>query len=558
MGRNLRGGRTSRSGWPVLGAVAGLLRGRPRVVTTSRAGRPLDSTRLPSHGDGFLTRMLDGPPAHPQPQTTEHPHRAPTTAYARPRPDYPPYRSVNPSPDARVAETPHLREAPPSGARGPSDTAEGVRSYASSSQAPHALAMPRPAATAYPYESAPPRPYAGGAIPPTPVRSRGPLARWFRRRTAVPLDVLSSGQPPAPSSPGQHPALDAPTPSVDPPGAAQPGGSIRAPELEPGWWRLDAGEPAAIPPDLLRPRTPRWLRRLRVWSRDTSRVPFARQLAGAAVLAALALGAASLPGNMGHTAAAGVGWALRRDYNPVSVARRILDNEPGFRNWLKVQGITLPPALQSNSAQPVTAAAAASTAANTCTTANAECNPGAATRAGSAPNGGSATNGGGSASGAGPASTAKGNGHTPILTAMGPLTPPLQAPVAVPFGTPVPVPSTDGRTQPRMEPTQGVLFWATASAQVHAIAAGQVLAATYTPSLGQYVLVNHVDGWSSLYAHCAKLLVKSGARIARGQTVCTTGRVGSTFGPYLYFELRQHGKPVDPVPYLGLHAGTAP
>ncbi len=327
------------------------------------------------------------------------------------------------------------------------------------------------------------------------------FAAWAARLgiRVAPADAPEAAAP----APEEAPFIDV---EVSQPDEVQAGAAAHRPPPEAdfagGWWQMppvgDHPGPQPFPAELLRPRSPRWLRRVRAGADDLIREPFLRQLAGAVLLAAAVIGAASLPGAAGRDSASAVRWALHRDYDPVAVARTIVDQVPGLAAWLHSEGVSLP--------------AIAVTPPPTATP---------------------------------PPTPAPPPGAT---TPMGKLVPPLQAPVAVAFGAPVLVPGGGGKTAP----SQGVLFWATASAPVHAIAAGQVLAATASATLGRYVLVNHTGGWSSLYAHCESPLVEPGARVTQGQAVCTTGRVGSQFGPYLYFELRFDGKPVNPAPYLGL------
>ena len=54
----------------------------------------------------------------------------------------------------------------------------------------------------------------------------------------------------------------------------------------------------------------------------------------------------------------------------------------------------------------------------------------------------------------------------------------------------------------------------------------------------------------SVYAHASALLVDVDQRIRRGQLIGKVGETGSLRGPYLYFELRLDGSPVDPVAWL--------
>ena len=67
---------------------------------------------------------------------------------------------------------------------------------------------------------------------------------------------------------------------------------------------------------------------------------------------------------------------------------------------------------------------------------------------------------------------------------------------------------------------------------------------------GNLVLIRHSNGWVSAYAHNAKLLVKRGDKIRRGQVVARAGTTGSVAQPQLHFELRKGSKPVDPLKYM--------
>jgi murein DD-endopeptidase MepM/ murein hydrolase activator NlpD len=63
---------------------------------------------------------------------------------------------------------------------------------------------------------------------------------------------------------------------------------------------------------------------------------------------------------------------------------------------------------------------------------------------------------------------------------------------------------------------------------------------------GNLLLIKHADGYVSAYAHNAKLLVKRGDKIRKGQTIATVGSTGNVTSPQLHFELRKGKKALDP------------
>jgi len=86
---------------------------------------------------------------------------------------------------------------------------------------------------------------------------------------------------------------------------------------------------------------------------------------------------------------------------------------------------------------------------------------------------------------------------------------------------------------------------------IKAAEAGEVAyAGNELKGYGNLVLIRHPDGWVSAYAHNGDLKVKRGDKIARGQTVATSGQTGNVSSPQLHFELRKGSTPVDPMPHL--------
>lgn len=82
---------------------------------------------------------------------------------------------------------------------------------------------------------------------------------------------------------------------------------------------------------------------------------------------------------------------------------------------------------------------------------------------------------------------------------------------------------------------------------VVAAAAGTVIKATYSNSYGNYVVIDHGGGITTLYAHSSKLLVKTGDKVKAGQEIMKVGTTGYSTGPHLHFEVRKDGKYLNPL-----------
>ena len=85
---------------------------------------------------------------------------------------------------------------------------------------------------------------------------------------------------------------------------------------------------------------------------------------------------------------------------------------------------------------------------------------------------------------------------------------------------------------------------------IRTVSSGTVVYADWLKGYGLVVIVDHQNGFYSLYAHSSKLLVKEGQKVEMGQTIGETGETGLTEGNTLYFELRKGTKPVDPLRWL--------
>ncbi len=67
---------------------------------------------------------------------------------------------------------------------------------------------------------------------------------------------------------------------------------------------------------------------------------------------------------------------------------------------------------------------------------------------------------------------------------------------------------------------------------------------------GNLVLIKHINGWMTAYAHNSALLVKRGEKVRRGQPIARVGTTGAVGEPQLHFEIRHGTKALDPVDYL--------
>ena len=85
---------------------------------------------------------------------------------------------------------------------------------------------------------------------------------------------------------------------------------------------------------------------------------------------------------------------------------------------------------------------------------------------------------------------------------------------------------------------------------VRAALDGTVTTATYHSSYGYYVMVDHGNGLSTLYAHNSRLMVKVGQTVEAGAVVSLSGSTGRSTGPHLHFEVRVNGQRTNPRNYL--------
>ncbi len=156
----------------------------------------------------------------------------------------------------------------------------------------------------------------------------------------------------------------------------------------------------------------------------------------------------------------------------------------------------------------------------------------------------------------------------PSQIGKGPAPEPLRAP-ALPEGTgaafaslkgrlPWPTPGTLASTFGRQEHpryrtvtfNRGIEINAPDGQEIVAVSDGTVLYADWFKGYGHLIVLDHREGYYTVYAHASEILVKIGDRVAKGQAIGLVGSTGSVTGSQLYFEVRHRGRPQNPVAWL--------
>jgi len=126
----------------------------------------------------------------------------------------------------------------------------------------------------------------------------------------------------------------------------------------------------------------------------------------------------------------------------------------------------------------------------------------------------------------------------PFAKARGKLPWPVDGRLMARYGTPR---GGDARSK-----WDGVLIGASAGSQVRAVHGGRVVFADWLRGAGLLVILDHGNGYLSLYGHNQSLLKDAGAVVKAGEPIATVGNSGGQDSPALYFAIRQQGRPSDP------------
>lgn len=97
----------------------------------------------------------------------------------------------------------------------------------------------------------------------------------------------------------------------------------------------------------------------------------------------------------------------------------------------------------------------------------------------------------------------------------------------------------------------GVDIGAAYGTSIYAANSGTVIVSGYNSGgYGNYVVISHGGGYSTLYAHCSSLLVSAGQQVSKGQVIAKCGSTGMSTGPHIHFEIQLNGKTTNPMSYF--------
>ena len=110
-----------------------------------------------------------------------------------------------------------------------------------------------------------------------------------------------------------------------------------------------------------------------------------------------------------------------------------------------------------------------------------------------------------------------------------------------PRSAPVPGASTNHK---------GIDIGAPSGSDIVAAASGRVTTAAYSGSAGNYVVVSHGNGVSTVYMHASALYVSEGEKVEQGHKIAAVGSTGFSTGPHLHFGVIVYGNYVNPLNYV--------
>ena len=85
---------------------------------------------------------------------------------------------------------------------------------------------------------------------------------------------------------------------------------------------------------------------------------------------------------------------------------------------------------------------------------------------------------------------------------------------------------------------------------IRAVYNGRILYARWFKGYGNMIIIDHGNNYYTIYAHAQEIFASQGDTVEMGEVVATVGDSGSMIGPSLHFEVRHHGKPVDPLKWI--------
>jgi murein DD-endopeptidase MepM/ murein hydrolase activator NlpD len=82
---------------------------------------------------------------------------------------------------------------------------------------------------------------------------------------------------------------------------------------------------------------------------------------------------------------------------------------------------------------------------------------------------------------------------------------------------------------------------------VRAAGSGTVVQTGQDPEYGWFVLLQHAEGYQTMYGHLSRRLAAQGDSVAAGQVIGLSGSTGRSTAPHLHFEIRRQGSSLDPL-----------
>jgi murein DD-endopeptidase MepM/ murein hydrolase activator NlpD len=97
----------------------------------------------------------------------------------------------------------------------------------------------------------------------------------------------------------------------------------------------------------------------------------------------------------------------------------------------------------------------------------------------------------------------------------------------------------------------GVDFSAPAGTVIYATGDGRVARTDFDRGNGQFIVIEHAEGFTSKYAHIKRFLIREGEKVKRGQAIAEVGSTGRSTSPHLHYEIAHRGMTINPMMALG-------
>jgi septal ring factor EnvC (AmiA/AmiB activator) len=85
---------------------------------------------------------------------------------------------------------------------------------------------------------------------------------------------------------------------------------------------------------------------------------------------------------------------------------------------------------------------------------------------------------------------------------------------------------------------------------IRSVSAGKTLYSSWFKGYGNMIIIDHGNNYYTVYAHVEEIFKQKGDYVETGEVIATVGDTGSIYGSRLYFEVRHHGKPMDPLLWI--------